>query len=318
MKKFFRSGVIIGIIAMLLTAHFSFAMITEDTRVPSANELLQDSVNRWGNYWDTSINKSISHFFDFGSYSEADMNRLITIILIFSCIANVTIVSALIKYIKREEENIYTVVDTSYVRYTMNYLKNPIRSKKIAALIKKKDKSFERKRFVANVKKTFVAMENALSERNMKALKSRETQELFEKHSTQLQRATHINQLEKKEAVKVKYVEFSRYFTYHENENIVVIVSSSCIKYTINEKNGRVVKGNKVERKKEYYKLTFIRQIPSAKKQETSSMEECPYCSAPLNGAVDKCDYCGSSLASYQDWTLNEVECLSDLEEMGE
>lgn len=304
MKKFF-------VVFCLILSVFSKTIVLatkENINVKRGDEYLKDSLSKWEEVGDKSITEMFGEFFKKGSptLSQADKNRLIINLLIFSCIANVGICIYILKKDKKEIETIVNTdnkefrdIDGSTKRNTIN-------------IIKQVDKNFSTSQFIKEVKNQIVLLEEARNSRNIDAIKSLGTKEFSAGQEKELKDSFENGLVEKSENVKAKGVEIVRFFSGKELDTIVVIAKVNKIQYWTNLDEDKILKGNRKIPVDYYYKMSFVRS--KEKLDITDNVCACPACGA--EGTISdnqqfKCYYCG--YIGYTKWTLNLIKQLTSL-----
>lgn len=82
------------------------------------------------------------------------------------------------------------------------------------------------------------------------------------------------------------------------------------IDYQVDEKTGKIIRGDKTTRWVHKYKMKFVRSLGVETKTETGKMtgHNCPNCGAPLEiSSSGVCEYCGSVVTTGQySWVLTD------------
>ena len=183
---------------------------------------------------------------------------------------------------------------------------------KIINQIQEVDEIFSPDEFTSWVRDLFVKMQYAWSDRNFETIRSFETKELFEQHSTQLQRYIDNGQINKIERVSVNWVIFYKFEQTGDKDVLTVLLNSKMIDYIIDEKDKSIIKGNNIDNKINNYKLTFVRKKGLKTKPTNTEIHEnkCPNCGSPLEfTSSGKCPYCRSIITlGEHDWLLSNLE----------
>lgn len=177
--------------------------------------------------------------------------------------------------------------------------------------IKAQDPDFNGTEFLTWARDLFVKLQYAWSDRDWEIMRCFETPELYEQHSSQLQRYIQNGQINKIERVSVNWAKMFKFERGTDKEKLTILLNSKMIDYIINEKTGAVLRGDKVTNKVNTYALTFIRKTGTKTVHgETVNTMNCPNCGAPTKiTSSGKCDYCGSVITTRDHgWSLSNLE----------
>lgn len=189
-----------------------------------------------------------------------------------------------------------------------------INEEKIVNLIKATDELFNKDEFLAWSRDLFIKLQYAWSDRDWSIIRCFETNELFEQHSSQLERYKKNGQINKIERVSVNWAKLYSYNIEGDKEVLSVALNSKMIDYIIDEKTEKIIRGNNYENKINTYKLTFVRKkgIKTKEGNTTVNTTNCPNCGAPTEiTSAGKCSYCGSVITTGEyNWVLSGLERL--------
>ncbi len=104
------------------------------------------------------------------------------------------------------------------------------------------------------------------------------------------------------------------YLTSYERDSqfeyVTAYLTSRMIDYQVDEKTGKIIRGDKTTRWVQKYKMKFVRSLGVQTKTETGAMtgHNCPNCGAPLEiSSSGLCEYCGSVVTTGQyTWVLTD------------
>lgn len=182
----------------------------------------------------------------------------------------------------------------------------------IVAKIKMQDENFNKEEFISWAKDLFIKLQYAWSDRDWSTIRCFETQELFEQHSTQLERYKKEKKINKMERVSVNWAKLYSFNQVVDKDIITILLNSKMVDYIIDEDSKAVLKGDPNLDKIKTYKLTFIRKTGVKTKlgETTVDTKKCPNCGAPTQiTSAGKCEYCGSIITTGEfNWVLSNLE----------
>lgn len=171
------------------------------------------------------------------------------------------------------------------------------------------DPYFDRQMFVERIKKAFVVIQNAWTERDLKNAEFFLSDGTYEQFSIQLEELKRDHIIDHMEKLSVKDVKFLKH---EQGDNFSVVhiaISAEGINYRKSDIDGSYIEGSKlIEPFTEVW--TLIRRTGVKTKGKPGLMEgNCPNCGNPVkHGRLSKCDVCNSVLRSGQhDWVLTKI-----------
>lgn len=201
---------------------------------------------------------------------------------------------------------------TPYRRTTVDYSNTGTAEETIVNLITAEDPLFNKEEFLSWTRDLFIKLQYAWADRDWSVIRCFESNELFEQHSTQLERYKVNKQINKIERVSVNWAKLHQYTVAGENEVLTVMLNSKMIDYIVDEESGKILKGDNVTNKVNTYKLTFMRKkgIKTKAGETTVNTTNCPNCGAPTEiTSAGKCSYCGSVITTGEyNWVLSNLE----------
>ena len=181
--------------------------------------------------------------------------------------------------------------------------------------IKSTDELFNKEQFNQKAKMLFVKIQNAFMDRELEKIRAFETDELFEKHQTQIDELIRCKQINIMDRICVLNSKLYRFEQKDDIEILEVLLKSRMAEYIINEETKKVIKGNKSVEKVKLYKLEFIRKKGLKTKPESKGLEttNCPNCGAPTKVTLrGECNYCGNIITNGNfGWVLNNLESFN-------
>jgi len=105
----------------------------------------------------------------------------------------------------------------------------------------------------------------------------------------------------------VKSVELADFYVDGDQEVLIIRLNATCVDYTINDKNGKVIQGYKTAVYKRSYYLQFIRKA-GIKTSDKLNLKVCPNCGAKIEVSESgECEYCKTVITSGEyGWVLNK------------
>jgi len=191
-----------------------------------------------------------------------------------------------------------------------------IKELEIVEKLKLIDTKFDRETFISWVKMTFVKVQEAVINGDLKDLKKLETNELYEQHKTVCNRNKY-NRTQKRviEEINIDTVLLYDFQRINGKDVVSVFLNAFMLDYIKDTNGNKIIKGSDEELINKSYTLTFIRKIEKKKKQvkekESNKIEtiNCPQCGAPLNvTSIGTCEYCGNYIKlDTFNWTLSDI-----------
>jgi predicted lipid-binding transport protein (Tim44 family) len=177
------------------------------------------------------------------------------------------------------------------------------------AAIKQHDPNFDLEQFTQQVQQVFFIVEEAWSERKAEMARKVMADALWQTQRAQIQ-----GYLDNHKRNMLEYLAVSNIWpvTARSDERfdtITVRIVASCADYDVNDRDGRVVRGDK-EVKPWEEDWTFQRSASAKTKVGGSTLgSKCPNCGAPLDvDLAGTCFYCKASIMSGDyDWVLARI-----------
>lgn len=153
---------------------------------------------------------------------------------------------------------------------------------------------------------------DAISDRNIEALKEFETEELFQRQKAEID---DLNSSGRIRILSHAHIERSGLHLYRRDKNyeyVTVCISSQIKDYIIDGSDYSVKNGNKKLMIK-HFLLTYMRSKKSKTEGKIKAIEtNCPNCGAPISlNSSRQCPYCQAIIRSDDfDWVLSDFEIL--------
>lgn len=293
MKKYLKKiAIFLAIIMAIAISSFSIADVGNFESYDSDSSWDSDwGSSSWDSDWDSDNSSSTS-----SDSSEGGIGTLVMIIII------VVVVVAIAKGNKNGGISTSNVNVGSQQPDSENVLKQ----------IQDIDEFFNEDKFLSWAKNMFVKLQECWTKRDWETIRTFETEELFEQHSTQLKQYIEKKQINVMDRIAVNYAKLYSFTQDNDKDTLKILLNSSMIDYIMDEETKEVVMGDKTSRKTRTYVMTFIRK--KGLKTEESSGEtktsNCPNCGAPTKvTSAGKCEYCGAIITKGDhDWVLSNLE----------
>ena len=181
-------------------------------------------------------------------------------------------------------------------------------------LLKQRDPDFSEFELKERLSKLYVQMQNCWTNKDITPLRGDFTDSQFAQYDRQLQQYRDNNQTSMVERIAVLDVNIRGLKSDSARDILIVNLSTRIVEYTVDDKTGTIVRGNKTKEKFMQYEWTLVR--PKGTKtiaQSKDSALNCPNCSAPLDiNKSAQCPYCGSIVSKVEhDWVIAEIKGLS-------
>ena len=190
-----------------------------------------------------------------------------------------------------------------------------IATEQITEFIKQNDENFDTEQFLLWAKNIFITIQTAWAKRDWEKIRTIEKEELFEQHNTQLQEYIRLGRINIMENINVIDAYLHKLVIDENFENLTVSLRATMNDYIINEKNGKVLMGNKNEVFDTIYQMTFTRR-KGIKTNLINGLivNVCPHCGATVESAsAGVCQYCGSVVHSGEfNWVLSNLESVDE------
>ena len=188
-------------------------------------------------------------------------------------------------------------------------------TEQITEFIKQNDENFDTEQFLLWAKNIFITIQTAWAQRDWEKIRTIEKEELFEQHNTQLQEYIRLGRINIMENINVIDAYLHKLVIDENFENLTVSLRATMNDYIINEKNGKVLVGNKNEVFDTIYQMTFTRR-KGIKTNLINGLivNVCPHCGATVESAsAGVCQYCGSVVHSGEfNWVLSNLESVDE------
>ncbi len=312
MKK--KTKVILAILLFMMfvfVSNFAFADVGNINRYDSGGS-------------DYSYDSNYDYNDDYHSDS-GDLGAIIWLILLFvkhpvlGIIAIIILITVIIRS-KYPPTARYYDSKNNYVQNNSNVnnnLENNINSsysfeQSVASRIQEIDPNFSEEAFLSWVRDVFIKIQQAWTERNWKAIRPFESNELFETHQAQLQEYIDNNKINVIEKISIKSCNLLDFKQDGDKEVVTVSLSAVMRDYVIDATSKQVLESDPNKDWNMSYIMTFARKSGVKTQAGTSkkSTTNCPNCGAPTEiTSAGQCEYCGSVITTGEyDFVLTDIK----------
>ena len=186
----------------------------------------------------------------------------------------------------------------------------PNRNDQIQTIIRKKDPNFTADDFVTFSKQVYIDIQTAWCNRDLTPVRPIMHQNLY--NTTQRQVQDKINQgiVYHYENIAINTAYLTSFVRDKDYEYLTVYLNARMIDYQVDEKTGKILRGDKTTRWDMRYKMKYVRTVGVTTKDKITGTHEynCPNCGAPLEiTSAGKCEYCGSTVSTGDySWVLTD------------
>lgn len=171
------------------------------------------------------------------------------------------------------------------------------------------DPNFSADKFKTFVSEVYIAVQEAWESRDFKAVRSFESNALYNTHVRQIQE--YINQMKTPhlDMQNIRSITIASYRVDGNQEVMSVKLDASLLDFTTDDKSGKVLEGSTTQYQYRSYRLEFIRSL-GVKTDITKDLmtTNCPNCGAPTTvTSSGECEYCHSVITNGEyGWVLNK------------
>lgn len=186
--------------------------------------------------------------------------------------------------------------------------------------LKEIDPNFSEEAMKQKISNLYVQMQNAWQNKDLESLRPYFTDAQFNQFDRQLDEFKKSGCTNYIERIAVLDVSLRGWSEDETNEKLVAMLNTRIIDYTVNDKSGEVVSGDKRAERFMTYEWTLIRSKGMKTPEETESSNSqgttgrtCPKCGAPLDlNQSAKCPYCGSVISAQDyDWVIAQIKGIA-------
>lgn len=185
--------------------------------------------------------------------------------------------------------------------------------------LKERDPNFSEEAIEEKVANLYVQMQNAWQNKKFESMRPHMTDMLYSQFDRQLDelvKAQYTNYIDR---IAVLSVNIRGCSEDEVNETLTVIIETRIVDYTLNDKTGDLISGDRSMEKFMTYEWQLIRSKgmqtppPAGEGSQGTVAINCPNCGAPLNiNQSAQCPYCGTLVtAKDYDWTISSIKGLA-------
>ena len=303
LKKIFV--VVLTIILLACLSSLSYALEGPNDKVADVGsfESYDSSWDSGGSSWSSSDYGSSWSSSDYGSGGsyDGDFGG-------FGFIIFIIIIAIIIYYSSKNKGGSSSFTPSNTMPQTRFQTGN---SGLIEQEVKAVDPLFNKEVFMTWVRTLFIKLQEAWTARDWETIRTFESVELFEQHKKQLQGYIDNHQINVMERIAVLSVELLKFEQNGDKDVLTCIVRSRMNDYIIDDRDRKLIMGDKTKNIYGTYKMTFVRKTGVKTKAGTSEINKtnCPNCGAPTTiTSSGKCEYCGSVITTGEhDWVLADL-----------
>lgn len=193
------------------------------------------------------------------------------------------------------------------------YVPTPVSSSSLSAL-SQKDPNFNEQLFIENISNMYMQMQDAWEKKQWEPMRAFMTDALYQQMGRQLGELIQNGYTNHVERIAVLDAYIARYAVEGDYDTLTVRLTTRIVDYTVNDRTGALVSGDRMREKFMTYDWKLIRQ----KDQQTlaagaMTSVNCPNCGAPMSVKQSgQCEYCGTVVTlSSHDWVLSSIKGVS-------
>jgi len=177
------------------------------------------------------------------------------------------------------------------------------------------DPEFNQEKIEQKIGNLYVQMQNAWTAKDFEPMRPYFTNDLFSQFDRQLSVFRQQKKTNYVDDIAVLDVAVRGWYEQDDNDCLVARVRTRIKDYTLDDKSGEVLAGDRNKELFMEYEYTLVRT--KGKKTTTQGTtidtQHCPNCGAPINLAQSaKCEYCGSIItAKDYDWVISIIKGVS-------
>lgn len=176
------------------------------------------------------------------------------------------------------------------------------------------DANFSELELKEKLSNVYIQMQNCWQAKNIEQLRPYFTDSLFAQFDRQLDSYRRNKQTNMIERIAVLDVSLKGWRQQSGNDEIIAIVKTRIVDYTIDDTTGNVVRGSKTAEKFMTYEYSLTRKTGvKTGVNDGTKVIKCPQCGAPIDvNKSAKCEYCGSIVTvDSTDWTINQIKGIA-------
>ena len=148
----------------------------------------------------------------------------------------------------------------------------PNRTEQIEGIIKQKDPNFSASDLITFTKQVYIDIENAWCKRDMTPVRPVMHENLYNTTCKQVQAKIDQGVVYHYESIAIDTAYLTSYERDSQFEYVTAYLTSRMIDYQVDEKTGKIIRGDKTTRWVQKYKMKFVRSLGVETKTETGKM----------------------------------------------
>ena len=177
------------------------------------------------------------------------------------------------------------------------------------------DPDFDEERIKTLIANLYVQMQNTWQAKDITPLRPYMTDKFFSQMDRQLDEFRKAGRTDYTERIAVLSTDLRGWRQSAGMDYITVGVNARIVSYTLDDRTGELISGDKSREKFMEYEIELCRKSGSLTTPETEGThtETCPHCGAPLKlNASAQCEYCGSVITAVNtDWAICGMRGIS-------
>ena len=177
------------------------------------------------------------------------------------------------------------------------------------------DPDFDEERIKTLISNLYVQMQETWQAKDISSLRPYMTDKFFSQMDNQLDQFRKMGRTDYTERIAVLSTDLRGWRQAAGMDYITVGVNARIVSYTLDDRTGELISGDKKREKFMEYEIELCRKSGETTHPESEGLhtETCPHCGAPLKlNASAQCEYCGSVVTSVNsDWAICGMRGIS-------
>ena len=177
------------------------------------------------------------------------------------------------------------------------------------------DPDFDEERIKTLIANLYVQMQETWQAKDISSLRPYMTDKFFSQMDNQLDQFRKMGRTDYTERIAVLSTDLRGWRQAAGMDYITVGVNARIVSYTLDDRTGELISGDKKREKFMEYEIELCRKTGETTQPEAEGIhtETCPHCGAPLKlNASAQCEYCGSVVTSVNsDWAVCGMRGIS-------
>ena len=177
------------------------------------------------------------------------------------------------------------------------------------------DPEFDEERIKTLISNLYVQMQETWQAKDISSLRPYMTDKFFSQMDNQLDQFRKMGRTDYTERIAVLSTDIRGWRQSAGMDYITVGVNGRIVSYTLDDRTGELISGDKKREKFMEYEIELCRKSGETTHPESEGVhtETCPHCGAPLKlNASAQCEYCGSVVTNVNsDWAICGMRGIS-------